>query len=73
MAPTMSTARCRCAFSLASTGSGFCREKLMASYEAHRVGGYVVGFARDERLRKRISLRMAEAAWMQQASGRNGG
>jgi hypothetical protein len=49
--------------------SGFCREELMAWCEAHGVG-YVLGFARNERLRKLIAPQMEEAARLQQESSR---
>jgi len=49
--------------------SGFCREDLMDWCEAHEVG-YVLGFARNERLRRLIALQMEEAARRQQATGR---
>ena len=40
--------------------SGFCREELMAWCESHRVD-YVFGFARNERLRRKIAGAMREA------------
>src|SRR5712664_1251566 len=40
--------------------SGFCREELMAWCEAHRVQ-YVFGFARNERLRRKIASAMRQA------------
>src|SRR6266852_888800 len=40
--------------------SGFCREELMAWCESHRVD-YVLGFARNERLRRKIAGAMREA------------
>lgn len=43
----------------------------MAWCEAHGVG-YVLGYARNERLRKRIAPQMEEAARLQQATGRRG-
>lgn len=49
--------------------SGFCREELMAWCEEHEVG-YVLGFARNERLRRIIDASMREAAWLQQETGR---
>jgi hypothetical protein len=54
---------------LVRADSGFCREELMAWCEAHGVG-YVLGFARNERLRKRIAPQMEEAARLQQATGK---
>ncbi|MGQ9919548.1 MAG: IS1380 family transposase [Bryobacteraceae bacterium] len=49
--------------------SGFCREELMAWCEAHGVG-YVLGFARNERLRRMIAPQMEEAAQRQRATGK---
>ena len=49
--------------------SGFCREELMAWCEQNGVG-YVLGLARNERLRKSIAPQLAEAARLQQASGK---
>jgi hypothetical protein len=49
--------------------SGFCREELMAWCEQNGVG-YVLGLARNERLRKSIAPQLAEAARRQQASGK---
>ena len=49
--------------------SGFCREELMAWCETHGVG-YVLGFARNERLRKLIAPQMEEAARLQQESSK---
>jgi hypothetical protein len=40
--------------------SGFCREELMAWCEKHRVD-YVFGFARNERLRRKIAAVMRQA------------
>ncbi len=40
--------------------SGFCREELMAWCEKHRVD-YVFGFARNQRLRRRIAREMRQA------------
>jgi len=40
--------------------SGFCREELMAWCESRRVD-YVFGFARNERLRRKIALAMRQA------------
>src|SRR5712691_2273290 len=49
--------------------SGFCREELMQWCENHGVG-YVLGFARNDRLRRRIDPQMREAARLQNESGR---
>lgn len=49
--------------------SGFCREELMRWCEEHGVG-YVVGFARNERLRRLIAPQMEEAARVHQETGR---
>jgi hypothetical protein len=49
--------------------SGFCREELMEWCERHEVG-YVLGFARNERLRRRIAPQMEEAAQRQRATGK---
>ena len=49
-------------------GSGFCREELMQWCEEHGVG-YVFGFARNDRLRRRIDPQMREAARLQKQSG----
>ena len=49
--------------------SGFCREELMQWCEDHGVG-YVLGFARNHRLRRRIDPQMREAARLQKESGR---
>lgn len=54
---------------LVRADSGFCREDRMAWCEAHGVG-YVLGFARNERLRKRIAPQMEEAVRLPQAGGR---
>jgi hypothetical protein len=48
--------------------SGFCREELMQWCEKHGVG-YVFGFARNDRLRRRIDPQMREAARLQKQSG----
>jgi hypothetical protein len=40
--------------------SGFCREELMAWCEKHRVD-YVLGFARNQRLRRKIAAPMRQA------------
>lgn len=49
--------------------SGFCRDELMAWCEANGVD-YVLGLARNERLRERIGDAMAEAAAEQAATGK---
>ena len=49
--------------------SGFCREELLKWCEDHRVG-YVVGFARNDKLRRMIEPQMAEAARRQQQTGK---
>lgn len=48
--------------------SGFCREELMSWCEAHGVD-YVLGLARNERLRSLIAEAMQEAAQTQQQTG----
>lgn len=48
--------------------SGFCREELMAWCEANGAG-YVLGFARNERLSKIITPAMEEAARLHQETG----
>jgi hypothetical protein len=48
--------------------SGFCREELMAWCEQNHVG-YVLGFARNDRLRRIIGPQMEEAARLQKQSG----
>jgi hypothetical protein len=48
--------------------SGFCREELLKWCEDHRVG-YVVGFARNDKLRRMIEAPMAEAARQHQQTG----
>jgi hypothetical protein len=48
--------------------SGFCREALMAWCEGHSVG-YVLGFARNEALRRVIAPQMEEAARLQRETG----
>jgi hypothetical protein len=48
--------------------SGFCREALMSWCETHGVD-YVLGFARNERLRRIIDPHMQEAAALQRQSG----
>jgi len=49
--------------------SGFCREELMAWCESNGVG-YVLGLARNERLRRLIAPQMEEAGRRQQATGK---
>ena len=49
--------------------SGFCREELMDWCEKHKVG-YVLGFARNDRLRRMIAPQMEEAARLQRATGK---
>jgi len=49
--------------------SGFCREELMKWCEDNGVY-YVVGFARNERLRRMIEPQMQEAARLHEASGK---
>lgn len=49
--------------------SGFCREELMTWCEAHGVS-YVVGFARNARLRKMIEPQMREAARQHEQTGK---
>jgi len=49
--------------------SGFCREELMRWCEEHGVD-YVLGFARNDRLRRRIEAEMQEAARQQKATGK---
>ena len=49
--------------------SGFCREELMQWCEEHGVG-YVLGLARNQRLRRLIHPRMREAARLQKESGK---
>jgi hypothetical protein len=48
--------------------SGFCREELMKWCEDHGVD-YVVGFARNQRLRRRIEPQIAQAAQLHQQTG----
>jgi hypothetical protein len=48
--------------------SGFCREELMAWCEANQVE-YVLGLARNERLRQQLEPQMGEARQQCQASG----
>lgn len=48
--------------------SGFCREELMAWCENHAVD-YVLGFARNERLRRKIAKQMHQAKREQQRTG----
>jgi len=49
--------------------SGFCREELMSWCEAHEVD-YVLGLARNERLRAEIAAALAEAALEQERTGK---
>ncbi len=49
--------------------SGFCREELMAWCEANRVE-YVLGLAKNERLKTEIAKEMAEAKAQYQQTGR---
>jgi hypothetical protein len=49
--------------------SGFCCEELMQWCEDHGVD-YVLGFARNDRLRRRIDPQMREAARLQKESGK---
>ena len=48
--------------------SGFCREELMAWCEQHAVD-YVFGFARNQRLRRKIAKEMQQAKKEQQRTG----
>ena len=48
--------------------SGFCREELMAWCEQHAVD-YVFGFARNQRLRRKIAKEMRQAKREQQRTG----
>jgi hypothetical protein len=48
--------------------SGFCREELMAWCETHQVH-YVLGLAKNERLRAEITAELAQAAAQYQQSG----
>ncbi len=48
--------------------SGFCREELMAWCEKHHVD-YVFGFARNERLRRKIAREMQQAKAEQRGTG----
>src|SRR5438105_7497221 len=48
--------------------SGFCREELMAWCEQHAVD-YVFGFARNQRLRRKIAKEMRQAKKEQQRTG----
>ncbi len=48
--------------------SGFCREALLSWCETHQVD-YLLGFARNERLRRIIDGPMQQAAVMQQRTG----
>ena len=49
--------------------SGFCREELMAWCEANQVD-YVLGLAKNDRLRAEITAELAQAAEQHQQSGR---
>ena len=49
--------------------SGFCREELMAWCENHAVD-YLFGFARNERLRRKIAKQMRQAKREHQRTGR---
>jgi Transposase DDE domain group 1 len=49
--------------------SGFCREELMAWCECNRLG-YVLGLARNQRLRAEIDQQMAEAKALCESSGK---
>lgn len=49
--------------------SGFCREELMAWCETHRVD-YVFGFARNQRLRRKIAREMGQAKREQRRTGK---
>ena len=49
--------------------SGFCRDELMSWCESNGVD-YVFGFARNERLRRRIEEQMREAARLQAETGK---
>jgi Transposase DDE domain group 1 len=49
--------------------SGFCREELMAWCEAHGVD-YVLGFARNERLRHRITAQLRQAKQEHRRTGK---
>jgi hypothetical protein len=49
--------------------SGFCREELMNWCEDHRVD-YILGLARNERLRKRLERQMREARQQYEATGK---
>src|SRR5579863_7308701 len=48
--------------------SGFCREELMTWCEQHAVD-YVLGFARNKRLRRKIAKQMRQAKKEQQSTG----
>ena len=50
-------------------GSGFCREELLSGCEENQAG-YVVGLARNERLRSLIEEALEEAVSRQQQTGR---
>jgi len=49
--------------------SGFCREELMAWCEAHQVD-YVLGLARNQRLRKRIARQLRQAKQEHRLTGK---
>jgi hypothetical protein len=49
--------------------SGFCREELMAWCESHGVD-YVLGFARNERLRRRITPQLRQAKQEHRRTGK---
>src|SRR5438105_2783346 len=49
--------------------SGFCREELMAWCETHAVD-YVFGFARNQRLRRKIARAMREARQEHRRTGK---
>jgi len=49
--------------------SGFCREELMAWCEANRLE-YLLGLAKNERLKAEIAKEMAEAQAQYQQTGR---
>jgi hypothetical protein len=49
--------------------SGFCCEELMSWCEEHRVD-YILGLARNERLRKRLERQMGEARQQYETTGR---
>lgn len=49
--------------------SGFCREELMTWCEKHHVD-YVIGFARNSRLRRKVAVQLREAKREQQRTGK---